>query len=357
MHRRAILLILLAALPLQARRRPVDLPPAIPTAAIDAVIADKLAQGVPGMSVAIARGNVIVYATAQGELENGAPARPDSIYGIGSVSKQFGAAAIMRLEERGALRVTDSIDALVPELAGRGIRIEHLLQHTSGLPTEAGVITSLYAPLSRAEFLRRLALLPMDSQPGRVYAYRNPGYVVLGVIVERLSGKPYAQFLADEFFLPLGLTSTSVCSATGPSGFSVDRVTHARTPVRPPDPSILLGGGDICSNAIDLIRWTYALKSGLAVSRASYERMATPSPIPTGYSFRYGYGLVLATDRGNPVVLHDGWVIGFQAFLAHYPERDLTIAILGNGNTYADLQWVPSTAAGVEIGRLLVPAK
>jgi len=303
------------------------------------------------MSAAIGSGVSVVFAEGFG----GASAT--TIYQIGSVTKQFVAAAIMRLAERGALKVEDPIETYVPQMAGKGITIRHLLSHTSGLPRDVPGLVSLYQPLARADALARIASAKLDFKPGLRYQYSNAAFYLLGVVVEKASGRTCAQYLDEELFTPLGLWSTSVCGTKSapPDGYLVTLGTHTVQPVKAADMSLLFGAGDICSTVTDLVRWNRALAGGLAVSRASYEQMITPR-VAVAPGLSYGYGLLIGSDRGNPVVLHDGLVLGFNALLLYYPERDLTIAVTANA-IRDDLEWVPASVAALKIGTALVPAK
>ncbi|HEV7922201.1 MAG TPA: serine hydrolase domain-containing protein [Thermoanaerobaculia bacterium] len=351
MRRLLIVVLLLAPLAMaQPRRRASG--PAIPTALIDPIAAKALADGAPAVSIAIGRGDSILFAAGYGT------ASANTIYQAGSVSKQFAAAAMMLLVERGAVSLGDPVEKYVPAMAGKGMTIRQLLSHTSGLTRDIPNLTSAYAPISEADAVARIAAAKTLFQPGAGWSYSNAGYYLVAVVIEKASGKPYAQFLDEELLLPLGLASTAVCGSTPrvptPDGYLLMTATKQVVPVRAADMSLLLGAGDVCSTATDLARWSHALATGRAVTPASYEEMTRPRASISATA-TYGFGLLMDLDRGNPVVLHDGLVLGFQTILIHYPDQDLTIAVVVNAIDDT-LAWVPATTAGIQIGQTLVPA-
>jgi len=353
MRRVAVFLALFVPVLAVAQHRRAAAPAAIAPSVIEPLIAPRIAEGAPAMSVAIGRGDSVVFAEGFGS------GSATTIYQIGSVTKQFVAAAIMRLAERGALQVDDPLEKYIPEMAGKGIVIRQLLTHTSGLQRDVPGLTSAYVPLARADVIARIAAAKLDFKPGLRFQYSNAAYYLLAVIVEKAGGRPYAQYLDEELFAPLGLTSTAVCGTKStvptPDGYLVSSTTGRAALVKAADMSVLFGAGDICSTVTDLVRWNHALASGLAVSRASYEEMTTPRA-NVGSGLTYGYGLIIGQDRGNAMILHDGLVLGFNAFLLYYPERDLTIAVTANA-IRDDLEWVPASTAAVSIGAALVPAR
>jgi CubicO group peptidase (beta-lactamase class C family) len=351
MRRFLIALVLLAPLvSAQPRRRASA--PAIPTAIIDPIAAKTLADGAPAITVAVSRGDSVLFAAGYGT------ASANTTYQIGSVSKQFAAAAIMRLVERGAIGLGDPVEKFVPSMAGKGMTIRQLLSHTSGLTRDIPNLLDAYTPISQTEAVARIAASKPLFQPGAGWSYSNAGYYLIALIIEKASGKPYAQFLDEELFLPLGLASTAVCGSTPrvptPDGFLLLQQTKQVVPIRAANMSLLLGAGDICSTATDLARWSHALATGRAVSAASYEEMTLPRASLSATA-TYGFGLLLDVDRGNPLVLHDGLVLGFQTILLYYPNQDLAIAVLVNAID-DQLSWVPATEAGLKIGQALVPA-
>jgi len=345
------LLILAPLVAAQPRRRASG--PEIPPATLAPIAAKTLADGAPAISIAVARGDSIIFSAGYGT------ATANTIYQVGSVTKQFTAAAIMRLVERGSVALDDPIEKFLPEMAGRTITVRHLLTHTSGLVRDIPNLIDLHASITKPVAIARIAASASLFRAGTAWSYSNAGYYLLANIIERVSGKSYVQFLEDELLLPLGLASTGVCGSSPrvptPDGFLLIQKTKSVIAIPAVDMSVLFGSGNICSTAIDLAHWSNALATGRVVSPASYEEM-TREYAALSPTAGYGFGLFTDVDRGHVVVFHDGIVLGFQAMLMTYPDRDLTIAVLVNAID-DQITWVPATSAGFAIGKTLVPAK
>lgn len=233
-------------------------------------------KSIAGVSVAIVKNGRTVLAKGYGfaDLENDVPATAETVYRIGSVTKQFTSAAIMRLMEQGKLSLDDTLQKFLPAFPTHGNRVtvRHLLNHTSGIKS----YTSLgpkWARVVRLDLMTDslIALVanePFDFKPGDAYRYNNSGYFLLGMIIEKLSGKPYGQYLKDEFFTPLGLKSTIYCDqaplikhraqgyatqTTGGGGFINAEPLSMTQPY---------AAGSLCSSVNDLVVWTQALSSG-----------------------------------------------------------------------------------------------
>jgi D-alanyl-D-alanine carboxypeptidase len=360
--RRALVPLLLAlslvSTPLAARQRAVRVPAPLTVPGIDAIAQHALDQGIPGVVIRVRKGNAF-FSKAWGftDVDAHVARRDDDVFQIGSVTKQFTAAAILRLEEAGKLHVSDRARTWIPELDARfdAITIEQLLTHTSGLGdylTDLG--EDLFSTKSQQEVLALIASHDLLFQPGARWSYSNSGYFLLGMIVERASSKPYPQFLRDTFFIPLGLDHTSYCGTNGPapSGYYLDVPSGTAVPMPNLDISILYSAGGICSTADDLLRWNHALVSGTAVSPASYARMTTgvrpTHQAPPGY----GYALVIDSLDGRRWIWHNGVVFGFQTHLAWFPDEDLTIAVS------IDADAAPSelaTPIAIDVARAMAP--
>lgn len=311
------------------RNAPVSLPE------VDAIARAALSAGVPGLTVGIRHGDQLLFERGYGfsDREQDIPATANSLYQIGSITKQFTAAAIMRLSEQGRLTLRDSVGDYVPELDthGQTITLEQLLNHTSGLPDYLPLLTDPYQAMTAREIIDLINSRPLTFTPGNGWSYSNSGYFVLGLVIERVAGESYARYLDLNFFKPLGLTRTSYCGTDPalptPDGYVKLRAGEAYR-VRAADMSLPYAAGALCSTAGDLLRWNAALASGLVVSRESYERMITPTA--SGEYGNYGYGLAVGQHLGRDFIYHGGGILGFQTFLSYYPSRDLTIAVLTN---------------------------
>ena len=291
---------------------------------------------VPGASVIVLREGEVVFRKSYGlaNVEESTVATPDTHYRLASVTKQFTAAAILALAERGKLSLDDSIRRHLPTLPpyADSITIRHLLTHTSGVADYEDIMPAeLKEQLSDADVLRLLeSQTKTDFTPGTSYHYSNTGYAFLALIVERASGQTFADFLRTSIFQPL-LMRTSVAHQEGVStvlhrafGYSREGGTWKRT-----DQSLtsaVLGDGGIYSSVNELAQWLRALDDG-KFAEASVPRVDTSR---TGV--RYGYGLRIAEEEGRRVVSHTGETIGFRNALVRFPEERLAVVVLTNRN-------------------------
>jgi len=313
------------------------------------------------MSVAVVRGGDTVALRGYGyaDVENRVPATAETAYYVGSISKQFVAAAIVRLVERGRVRLDDPITRYVSGIpsGGQGVTIHHLLTHTSGLPTaqsdpwERGIRRRV----TTEETIARYRGAPMESAPGERWAYNNFGYVLLGAVLERVTGTHYAEHLRVSLFRPLGMTSTVYCEqppAVPRLARGYELSTSGELVVR--DESMNMSavgpGGAFCSTLRDLLRWQDALTSGRVVSRASYAKMTAPVVLNDGTREPYGYALGLRDVDGVRGISHGGGIAGYWSYLSHYPERDLDIVVLVNSRAE------PSRPLAEELARRIFAA-
>lgn len=341
------LLLILGQLPIAAAsRRRTTLPPVAPvppaaivTAAHQAA-ATLMAAGVPGLQIAVSNHGQVIYGEGFGmtDRENGIATAPRSVMQIASVTKQFTAAAIMRLAERGALTLDDRIDKYVPELDTRGatITLRQLLSHTAGVRRDWVIVTPGFdfsKPVTRAEVIKTLnSGQTFDFKPGAAWSYSNAGYMLLGYAIESISGMSYADFIHNEFTLPLGLLDTGVCEAHDlplPRGYvQTPNGSWVRKSALPP--SLNLSNGAICSTASDLSRWSHLLATGSVVQPSSYATMITPARLNNNGVVNYGLGLNLQEQLGHPAVWHAGAIDGYQSFVLYLSDVDLAVAVITN---------------------------
>lgn len=342
---RYIVAALLAATPslLAAQQKPVSgsRPSAAAlTALVDSVVkASLLTKGVPSVSVAVVRGDETLVQRAWGlaDVASGRAAHPSTLYAIGSNSKQFTAALVLRLVDRGRLTLGDSIgrhlSGLRPEW--RAITIEQFLNHTSGLQRGGFVdMSRIEEDVPGDSIIARAARDTMAARPGTTFLYSNTGYVILGVLIEKLYGKAYAAALRAEIARPLGLTALRYCgdAEAGPraTGYRLSSSDGTLSPPPALHPSQQLGASGICSTAADLAKWNRALHGGRVLSEASYRAMTTPR----GVAGSYGLGLSVGRARwGDSLIAHGGQeVSGFTSENGWYPADSLSVTILYNVN-------------------------
>ncbi len=307
---------------------------------VDSMARAMLASGpVAGMSILVRRGSHTIVDKGYGlaDVENGVAATPQSVYRIGSITKQFTAAAVMQLAEQGKLSLDDDITKYLPTLPvqGRHVLIRQLLNHTSGIKSYTGLgprwFRLLPLELSPDSIVGLVAHEPFDFEPGTNWRYDNTGYVILGMLIEKASGQKYADYLRDHVTGPLGLSATVYCDerpiiphrATGYEVESGKLVND--TPIHMSQP---FAAGALCSTTGDLASWSRALAGGRVVSAASYARMSTPDTLTTGRRLAYGFGLGAGELEGHHVVSHGGGIPGFVSMLATYPADSLTVVVL-----------------------------
>lgn len=315
-------------------------------AAADSAARAQISAGItPGVTVAVAKGGEVVFVRGYGQadVEVSAPARPETVYQIGSLTKQFTAAAVMRLVEAGKISLDAPLTKYLPDYPtqGRRVTVRHLLNHTSGIKdyAELGMgywLREFRLDLSDREMIDLFAKQPFDFEPGEKYRYNNSGYYLLGVIIERVTGTPYGDHVERELLQPLGLSKTVYGDnrrviPNRADGYAYERGGEL---IKAPYVSTRVYGaaGGLCSTAGDLIRWTHLLHSGRVVTAASLKQMTSPTVLSTGEAITYGFGLDLARLGELQKIAHGGDAAGFNCYLTHYPDSGLTIAVLTNSD-------------------------
>jgi len=301
--------------------------------------------GIVGLSIAIAQGDDIVYAKGFGHIDADAsiPANAETIYDIASVGKQFTAAAIMKLVERGDLSLGTPVRELVPELPANfpNPTIEQLLRHTSGF-IEVD-LDELEPPEDASDKRYGLELLTDASlvggqthfRPGETWVYCNPGYLILGIVVEVVSGSRYDDFIREELLSPVGLTDMRVCErAEFPRMSQALRRTESGVDEVPfIDMTYYTGQGSVCSSATDLVRWGLALKNGEIITPESLALMRSHTELRGDEDTAlvpYGFAQRMGRLEGHARVGHSGTFDGGSAILFEYPDDDLAIAVIAN---------------------------
>lgn len=287
---------------------------------------------IAGLSVGIEqRGErILVRGFGLAELEHGVPATAQSVYRVGSITKQFTAAAVLLLAEEGALALDDGVAQWLPaQLRPRvaGIELRHLLSHTSGLTPD---------PVVAADWLRDGLERSRVGAPGERYAYSNFGYALLGLAIEAATSRPWEAVLEERLWSPAGMGSTGLCRrdeivphrARG-YAWQGDRMLHA--PAVEESPALHWAGG-LCSTAEDLLRWQRALHGGELLSDASHQAMTSPPRLEGAEGTTYAFGLRVHAPRGRRVYQHSGGIDGFLAEAAYYPAEKLSIVVLMNSD-------------------------
>ena len=305
------------------------------------------ARQMPGLSLAIVeRGRVrAVRAYGWADLESCVPATDSSLFGIGSISKQFTAVGALLLVQAGKISLDDSITRWLPEGTGvwDGITVRHLLTNTSGIPDYPGDDHKYPRfPLDRAsspttpDLLRHVAAAPLNFRPGDDWAYSNTGFLVLSVLVERVSSEPFPDYMRTHVFRPLGMTRTRFYSPTEliPGRATPYHVDCAGAVTHGPfisDQFSHWGDMGILSTASDMARWSVAMDSVRLLSPALWTQMWTPVRLNQGWSYPYGFALHVDHLIGRTAVWHTGsFRVGYTAMFQRYPDIGLTAVVMTN---------------------------
>ena len=299
----------------------------------------------PGAAVIVAQDGQIVYQKGFGyaNIEHRVPVSPETKFRIGSITKQFTAAAILKLQEEGKLSIEDKLSKFIPDYPrGDEVTIHHLLTHTSGIhsyTSKPDFMKTVTVEIKPDELIDSFKNDKFDFDPGEKQMYNNSGYFLLGYIVEKVSGKSFGDYLKETFFDPLDMKDTDIHhwslildhEATGYSyiGGKVQKAINW-------DMSRAGGAGALYSTVGDLYRWNEALFNGKLLKESSLKAAFTPARLNDGSIGQvlgesgYGYGLVMGEIREMKLLSHGGGLQGFNSYLMRLPEKNFTIAVLAN---------------------------
>lgn len=310
---------------------------------IEAILDAEYPADEPGVAVIVVDDGEVVYRGARGlaDMENGLPLTPDSVFRLGSITKQFTAAAIMLLVEREELSLDDPLTKFIPDYPTNGetVTVEHLLTHTSGIVSYTGIpgymATEVRKDLTTDELIDVFKGLETEFSPGEEWKYNNSGYVLLGAIIERVSGQSYEEFIEENIFDPLGMDNSYYGShsrliphrargyAGGPGNWGNAPYLSMTQPH---------AAGSLLSTVDDLAKWDAALFGGKLLKPSSVEKMATDYRLSDGEPTGYGYGLAIGTLRNSATISHGGGIHGFSTFATRLPGDDLYVAVLANSS-------------------------
>ena len=310
---------------------------------------------IPAAAIAVVRDGVVVRTAAYGlaNIEHRIRARTDTVFKVGSVSKQFLAAGIMLLVQDGRIAVDDKVSKHLPGTPDtwRDITLRHLLTHTSGVIREAPGFDP-YKPLPDLDAIRTAFPLPLNFNPGDRYAYSNVGYNVLAEVIRQVSGQPWEAFLNGRIFAPLGMTSTRptsvseiVANRAGGYLWNADTLSNAEDwpAVRP--------SGAFLSTAEDMAKWEVALQTGRILDASSTAEMWKPATLNDGKTYPYGFGWELDDfppgnfTTGVVSIRHEGTIPGFRAAFTRLPQHHLSVIVLSN----LDRAALDSIVAGIAV--------
>ena len=293
---------------------------------------------IPGMSVAILRGDSIVMARGFGyaNVELHVPASDSTIYQSGSVGKQFTSAGIMLLAERGKLSLDDPITRWLPEgkTVWKGITVRQLLSHTSGIANYTEGAVDLHKEYTENDFVKLATKAPLDFAPGTHWNYSNTGFVLLGAIIRRVTGQFYGDFLRDNVFRLAGMKTARIISEADIVPNRADGYHLAGDTLRNQEwvsPSLnTTADGALYLTVRDLAAWAVNLNHQRIPSAASLDASWTPIALKGGGSYPYGFGWGLSPQRGVKKISHTGSWQGFKTAIARYPSLGLTVIAMAN---------------------------
>jgi CubicO group peptidase (beta-lactamase class C family) len=311
----------------------------------DELFAQAYPAGEPGAAVLVAKDGQAVLRKGYGmaHLELGVPIQPEMVFELGSITKQFTAAAVLLLQERGKLSVDDEVTKYLPDYPthGQKITVHHLLTHVSGIPSYTGLpewLPRVREDLTVQQLIDLFKDKPLEFNPGEKWAYNNSAYILLGAVIEKVSGKSYEDFIEQEIFAPLGMKSSRYGHQRevtpgrvagydkADDGYKIAEYLSMTQPY---------AAGSLMSTVDDLAIWAEALSGGKLLKKESLERMTTPAKLASGQSTKYAYGLGISEEDGARIIEHGGGIFGFVTDLLHVPDQRLVVAILSN-NTSQD---------------------
>ncbi len=353
---------------------------ALPTAPVVSARVDSLARawlaahGSPGISIAVLRGgDTLAYGGwGMADLENEVGATPRTVYQIGSVTKQFTSVAVMLEVEKGRVRVDDSIGVYLANLpaAWRGVTVTQLLNHTSGIPSYTSLgpawIRRWGEEMPPDTIVALTAGKPMHFAPGTQWRYNNSGYVILGMLIEKVSGHSWADDVLARFAEPFGLPDTRWCDVRP----VISRRAHGYEPAAAGFRNAAFlamsqpySAGALCSTVGDLAKWNALLHGGKILSAASYAALTTPQGVAATGPMRYGFGIAQDTLGGRAMIQHGGGINGFLSENAWFPESRTSVTVLTNstgGNPGKLMRQVARAALGIPLlqppARIALPA-
>jgi CubicO group peptidase (beta-lactamase class C family) len=315
-----------------------------------------------GISVAVVHGRdtLLLRGYGKANIELDVPMPANAVHEIGSVTKQFTAAAILQLRDDGLLSLDDDLTRYFPDYPthGRAIPVRRLLDHTSGIRgiTELVAFGSLqHRGWPRDSAIALFSRVPFDFPVGEAMIYNNSAFILLGHIIEKASGMSYERYVREKIFAPLGMGASSYCDnhaiiPNRASGYQIQGSNMRRAMLN--DHTWPYSAGSLCSTAGDLVAWLHALHGGRVLSERSYEEMTSPSQLSDGTPIRYGMALSVGPEiTGAMMIGHGGAIGGFGAQASWYPDAELAVVVLINSNGP-----ISPTALAGELARQIVPS-
>ncbi len=309
-------------------------------AAIDEFVTREMEQQrIPGLSLAVTINSELIFTKGYGlaSVELKSPALAESVYEVASITKQFTAVAILELARAHKLTLDDTLGHLLPGGPDfwNHITVRNLLTHTSGIPDfDDGNVFDVRRDYSEDELVHLAAGLPLKFATGSRWSYSNTGYVLLGIIVHRVSGKAYGDFLREGIFSPLHMVNTRVNSESDIIPFRADGYRLEDGVLKNQEflASGLrgLGDGGIVSTVVDMAKWDAGLQSGALLPPEVWQEVFTPVALNSGKTFPYGFGWFIREQGGHPYYEHSGNLQGFASHFLRFPRERVSVVVLAN---------------------------
>ena len=308
------------------------------TAQIDEFVkAEMQRQHLPGVSLAIVKDGTLVYAKGYGysNVEHQVPVKPETIFQSGSVGKQFTATAVMMLVEEGKVSLDEKISKHLGEVpqAWQNITVRHLLTHTSGL-TDYPDDFDFRRDYTEDELLKRAQAIQPDFKPGDKWQYSNLGYLTLGILIHKVTGEFYGDFLQERVFKPLGMTTTRIISEADIIPNRAAGYRLVKDELKNQDwvsPSLnTTADGALYFTVLDMAKWDAALYGERLLKKTSFQQMWTPVRLNNNTTYDYGFGWGFAQINGHRIIEHGGAWQGFTSYIGRYVDDKVTVIILDN---------------------------
>lgn len=331
---------------------------------LDAMVAAYYKNDEPGATVIVLKDGKPLLRKAYGmaSVAEKRGMQADDVLRLGSITKQFTAVAIMLLVDQGKISLTDNVTKILPDYpeSGKKITIEHLLTHTSGIPSytsKPDFKANSGKDMSVGQMLDSFKNDALEFEPGSSWNYSNSGYFLLGAIIEKVSGEPYAQFVARHMFEPLAMKNTAY------EGYGRTKQAHAAGHSRgkdgfDPSPALSMSqpyaAGSLTSTVDDLARWDAAISAGKLLKPESWQRAFTAYNLSNGQSSNYAYGWSIGKLEGSPMISHGGGINGFSTYALRLPQEKVYVAVLSNADGgLARPEMVASRLAAKAIGKTI----
>jgi CubicO group peptidase (beta-lactamase class C family) len=350
--------------PASGSKAPASAPRTVSESDIAELVQKTLSQrNIPGVSVAVVRDGKTILTRGYGlaNVETKAPATEQTAYQLASVTKQFTAAGVLLLVEEGKIKLDEPFVTYLPDLPAawkerwKEVRIRHLLNHTSGIESYTSLPDfgkTMRKDYTHRELIGLVADKPLRWKPGEKWDYNNTGYYLLGMVIEKVSGKSYNDFLTERIFQPLGMKDTRVNDlqavipnratgyGMGPKGLRNGEYTSPTQPY---------AAGALISTVADMAKWAEAVDAGKILKAESWKEAWTPTKLADGKTEGYGFGWSLGTANGHPTISHGGGIPGFSTNILRLPADKLTVVVLTN------LEGADSGSLSRKIAALYVP--